>query len=340
MKRMMTVVLLAAILSAQCAHAQFGKLKSNVEKTKNAAFQAQDAAEKAKDVKEQVDGASSEVNKKMGKVNIYFSKAPFKGSTRDAAKDFSEGDNIYGHIVFPKPIREYATDNTLTFDVAYKRGGDDNYSVNYVKIDVTKINQDVKELDFDVLAKPSEATTLFADRMQAPSLIAMVMQISEPGTKTEFNWKIEGLQGNFYLTIKNAKSFAAFVTPIQQKANGFAQNDDAMKAELPEELNQKSYAFTDPQLSKADIIKFLPANIEVLKFVIGPGDDYKVMKNELGIVLYKQTARYILVAYKDKKNGNCYYDNVIFERPYEGDGKYGSLKVRTNGERIDCNKIK
>ena len=47
-----------------------------------------------------------------------------------------------------------------------------------------------------------------------------------------------------------------------------------------------------------------------------------------------------MVAYKDKKTGNCYYDNVIFERPYEGNGKYGSLKVRTNGERIDCSKIK
>lgn len=340
MKKMITPAILAIILSASCAHAQFGKLKSSVDKAKNAASQTQDAAEKAEDAKEQADRASAEVNRKTGKVNIYFSKTRFNGNTQGATKNFVEGDNIYGHIIFPKPIREYITDNTLTFDVAYKKDRDDNYSVNYVKIDVTKINKDANELDFDVLAKPSEATTLYADRMQAPSLIAMVMQTSEPGTKTEFNWKIEGLQGNFYLTMKNAKSFAAFVTPIQQKANGFAQADDAMKAELPEEFNQKSYAFADPQLSRAGIIKFLPAGIEVLKFVVGPGNDYKVVKNELGVIQYKQTARYIMVAYKDKKNGYCYYDNVIFERPYEGNGKYGSLKVRTNGERIDCGKIK
>lgn len=334
------MVIIATVLSIQHIHAQFGKLKNSVDKAKNVTSQTQSAAEKANDAKEKVEGASSEVNKKMGKVNIYFSKARFNGNTQSATKDFGEGDNIYGHIVFPKPIREYVTDNTLTFDVAYKKDGEDNYSVNYVKIDATKINQDAKELDFDVLAKPSEATTLYADRMQAPSLIAMVMQTSEPGTKTEFSWKIEGLQGNFYLTMKSAKSFAAFVTPIQQKANGFAQNDDAMKAELPKEFSQKSYAFADPQLSKTAIIKFLPAGVEVLKFVVGPGDDYKVMKNELGVIIYKQTARYIMIAYKDKKNGNCYYDNMIFERPYEGNGKYGSLKVRTNGERIDCSKIK
>jgi len=340
MKKMMTMALLATILSAQSSLAQFGKLKSNVDKAKDATNQAQSVAEKAKDAKVEPDEVSSEVNKKTGKVNIYFSKASFSGSNSDATKDFKEGDNIYGHIVFPKPIKEYVTENTLTFDVAYKIEGDDNYSVNYVKIDATKINQEAKELDFDVLAKPLEATTRYADGMQAPSLIAMVVQTSEPGTRMEFNWKIEDLQGNFYLTIKSAQSFAAFVAPIQQKANSFAQDDDAMKADMPEEFSQKSYAFTDPQLSKANIIKFLPANIEVLKFVVGPGDDYKVMKNELGVILYRQTARYIMVACKDKKNGNCYYDNMIFERPYERNGKYGSLKVRTNGERIDCSKIK
>jgi|GEM_PF-2658679 len=343
MKKGFLIGLFAFAVISQNANAQLGKLmdkaKSGTSKVKDATSQARGASEQVQHAKNDADDATSSINK-SGKVDIYFSKAKFNGTTQGAITEFAEGDNIYGHIVFPKPMKEYVSDNTITFDVGCKQADQDNYVVYYVKIDATKINQDAKELDFDVLAKPSEASTLYADRMLAPSIIAMVMQTSVPGVKTEFNWRIEDLQGNFFLTMKSAKSFAGFVDPIQKKANSMSLDDDAMKAALPEEFSQKSYAFTDPQLSKANIIKFLPENIEVLKFVVGPGDDYKVMKNELGIIVYKQTARYIMVAYKDKKTGNCYYDNVIFERPYEGNGKYGSLKVRTNGERIDCSKIK
>ncbi|WP_440134182.1 hypothetical protein [Chitinophaga sancti] len=330
MKRMLLTGLLAVLFTTEDASAQFGKL---VEK-------ARSGADKAKEIKSNANTTTSTVNKKMGQVNIYFSKTRFGEGTTGASSDFTEGDYIYGRIVFPKPLKEYVSDNTITFDVAHKEADDDDYNVNQVKIDVTKANQEANQLDFDVLADPKQATTLYADHLQAPSLIVMVMQYIQPGVKTEFNWKVEGLEGTFYLTTKNTQSFAAFVAPIQQKANSFAQNDDAMKADLPEEFDQPSHAFADPQLSKANILKYLPANIEVLKFVVGPGDDYKVMKNALGVILYKQTDRYIMVAYKDKKTGNCYYDNVIFERPYEGNGKYGSLKVRTNGERIDCSKIK
>lgn len=338
MRKVMSLMLLAAIFHAQNLQAQLGKLKSSVDKATNMTSPAQDAA--GKDAKKNVDAVPSTVSGKPAKVDIYFSKTKFRGHVQDATNSFAEGDYIYGHIIFPTKIKDYVDDNALTFDVSYKQEGDDNFSVNYVKIDASGIDLETKELDFDVLARPSEATTLFADRMLAPSLIAMVMQVSQPGSKMEFNWQIDGLQGNFYLTVKSAKSFAAFVAPIQQKANSFAQNDDAMKADLPEEFEQKSYAFADPQLSKPNIIRYLPDNIQVLKLVVGHGDDYKVMKNELGIIIYKQTARYIMVAYKDKTTGNCFYDNVIFERPYEGNGKYGSLKARTNGERIDCGKIK
>lgn len=341
MKKTVLVALLGGILTIHHANAQFGKMTDKIKpsagKIKDAAAQGQHATEQVQDVKNTSGEDISKVNPHPAKTAIFFSKG--KPGTAFST-DFSEGDYIYAHIVFPKPIKEYVTDNILTFDVAYKEEGSDDYSVNYVKVDVSKVNQENKELDFDVLAKPADATTVYADRMQSPALIGMVMRLSQPGVKTEFNWKIEGLQGSFYLTMKSMKGFADFIQPIQKKANDFAQEDDAMKAELPEEFSRSSYAFADPQLSKANIIKYLPANIEILKFVVGPGDDYKVMKNELGIIVYKQTARYIMAAYKDKKTGNCYYDNIIFERPYEGNGKYGSLKVRTNGERIDCAKIK
>jgi hypothetical protein len=341
MKKTVLVALLGGILTIHHANAQFGKLADKVKpstgKVKEAAEQGQHATEQVQDVKNATGEDVSKENSRPAQAAIFFSTS--KPGTA-FSRDFSEGDYIYAHIVFPKAVKEYVTDNTLTFDVSYKQEERDDYSVNYVKIDVSKVNLENKELDFDVLAKPADATTVYADRMQSPALIAMVMRLSEPGVKTEFNWKIADLQGSFFLTMKSTRSFADFIQPIQNKANDFAQDDDAMKAVLPDEFNRPSYAFADPQLSKANIIKYLPANMEVLKFVVGPGDDYKVMKNELGIIVYKQTARYIMAAYKDKKTGNCYYDNIIFERPYEGNGKYGSLKVRTNGERIDCSKIK
>ncbi|RXK85319.1 hypothetical protein [Filimonas effusa] len=328
-------LLTAAVLLSlsQPTQAQLGKM---IKKAGAAAKDAKpaDAAEAAKKA-EDVSAATKKKN-----ISIFFSKTKLSSATPQYTTEFQEGDNIYARIVFPKPIKEYLSGNILTFDVAYKQQGDDDYSVNYVKIDASKINQEATQLDFDVLAKPAEATTRYAQFMQAPSLIGMVMQHASPGKKEEFKWKIEDLEGSFFLTMKSAAGFTSFITPIQQKANAFKQDDDASQADLPGEFAEKSYAFNDPQLSKAAIIKFLPANAQVLKFVVGPGDDYKVMKNELGIILYKQTARYIMVAYKDKTSGNCYYDNMIFERPYEGNGKYGSLKVRTNGERIDCSKIK
>lgn len=343
MKKGILIGLFAFAVISQNANAQLGKFmdkaKSGASQVKDAEAQCHGASEKVQSVINNVNEEASTIQK-SGKVDIYFSKAKFNGSAQGAITDFTEGDYIYGHIIFPKPMKEYVSDNTLTFDVGCKQVDQDNSSVYYVKIDATKINQEAKELDFDVLAKPSEASTLYADRMLAPSLIAMVMSTAQPGVKTEFNWSIENLQGNFFLTMKGAKSFANFVDPILKKANSFTLDVDAMKAVLPEEFTQKNYAFADPQLSKANIIKYLPENIEVLKFVVGPGEDYKVIKNELGIIVNKQTARYIMVAYKDKKTGNCYYANVIFERPYEGNAKYGSLRVRTNGERIDCNKIR
>lgn len=327
-----------AVLSLS-VNAQFGKL---LDKAKSTVDKSQETLNKANELSNgNAKTLTDAATKKLKKASLFFSKSKFPSGAQAGVTDFQEGDNIYARIVFPQPIKEYLEeDGTLTFDVSYKQPGQDNYSVNYVKIDASKINKDAKLLDFDVLAKPSEATTLFADYMQAPSLIAMAMQNADSGQKTEFNWKVKDLEGAFTLKMKSIKTFADFIKPIQQKANSFQKDSEAMKAELPGEFAQKSYAFEDPQLSKANILKFLPANTEILKFVIGPGNDYKVMKNELGIILHKQTERYIMAAYKDKKSGNCFYDNMIFERPYEGNGKYGNLKLRTNGERIDCNKIK
>lgn len=135
---------------------------------------------------------------------------------------------------------------------------------------------------------------------------------------------------------------------LNQQAITSSVENNLSNVKLPEEFNDKGY-FKDPELSKENIIKTFEAQVKgatVKRLVIEDGvDDWLIEKDVMGNINRRHTARHIRIAYSI--NGECYFNPTMYlEKPYLGNGKYGSLNVPSSAcspiyiTRMGCENLK
>jgi hypothetical protein len=254
--------------------------------------------------------------------------------TNGIKNSFQEGDNIFAHITLNKPVKSFISsdmDDALYIGLDYKTNDEEKSYMIF--LETSNFNKNSNILDFDIVAESSVATTIYRDR-SLPSFIKNAMENVSPNGKIEFTISFDSYTGSFTLQKKSDASFAQWIDPICQHAKQMMDEKNVQRSEakmqkedkLPDAFHKPSEKFDDPELSIANIRKYLSKEFHVDKIVIGPGFDYDVRKNSDGLIDSKVTHRYILFSYKDDKTGKCYYNACVFYRNYEGGGKYGSLQ--------------
>lgn len=345
MKKILSIIFCCCVtlFVSQTANAQLGKF---LDKAKSITDKVKETTNTSGTSSSIGSGSVTKaVEKSTERISIFFAPSKFKNGTEGAKTQFKEGEHIYARLILPKPVKEYLSKNgDLFLNIGsrnqYAAGNGDGYAGMDVQINGNTIDKEATQLDVDVLPAVADASTHFKEYLQLPAQMGADCSTAKNNEKIEFVLELNDLKGYFSIEVANSKTFAAFIKPTIEKVKSFQDDDDAMQEEVRPEFSEKSYTFNDPQINKQRIIATLPDNTQMLKMVIGPGEDYVVIKNDFGAILRKQSIRYIYVLYKEKTSGYCYSVNVIFERDYEGNGKYGNLTNHNHGGRIDCSKIK
>lgn len=299
-----------------------------------------DGTETSTDNKSEVnDNFEKRVNTATQKTSIFFTSQK-TGNESTFKMTFTEGEYIYAHLILDKPISEYAENNIIYFDFESYEDGNSQGSLNFVNVDVSKMDQTATVLDFDIIPDPKKASTLFNNDMIPSMHIESEISTIKDGENLNYIVKLKELTGSFSIQLNKQATFKPWIDESRLASRSIIDNADAANTIMPVEFSQPSNTFKDPELSREKILSHLPADCKLIKMVIGPGNDYKVETNEWGIILSKKTDRYIKVVYKDLSDGFCYVDDWEFKRPYEGNGQYGDLIFNCFGGRIDCNNVK
>ena len=193
-------------------------------------------------------------------------------------------------------------------------------------------------LNFDLFAVATQGLPRFIElhsvRHEPPSAVLCIEQWVGLAT-VKFDFLKPDLNGTFTV----APPAAGTTSAACQAMRKFQQNTVSEEG-LPDDFRQASSTFQDPQLSTAAIKQLFQASggVEVYRLVIETGPDYAVVKNDLGIPLYKIT-KPIYNTYRATKTGLCYYTHSAIRREYVGGGKFGPPTIASlavTRVQIDC----
>lgn len=330
----------------QVANAQLGKLVSKAKSITNNASSESGAEGAAKSESQSDPSKSANVVKNA---EIIFSSVKMNAGTDGTKTSFQEGENIFARIALDKPVKSFINTDMDAIYLMLNYKIDDEDEGYMITLEPSNFDKNSNILDFDVVASSSFATTYYRD-LSLPSFIKKAMENVSPNGKVEFKIKLDSYAGSFTLQKKSDASFTQWIDPICEHSKqmmdekNVQKNEANMKKEdkLPEEFHKPSGKFDDPELSIANIRKYLSEKFHVDKIVIGPGFDYDVRKDTDGLISSKVTHRYILFSYKDDKTGKCYYNACLFYREYEGGGKYGNLRYSYDDYPVlltNCNEV-
>jgi len=279
---------------------------------------------------------------KVGKggQRIFFGSQRFVTGKEGVQVSFDEGDFVYARVLLDKPLSHYADGDVVSLDVFYRSEEDEGETPHFVKVQVPERDMGKMTLDFDLL--PEKPQTVFADFASAPALIEMVMNQADAEVSMHFRFVLGDLEGSFSYTKRSDESFCQWADRVRTNSVAITKDFEASNTFLPEVFDRPSEAFDDPMLSTEFIVDYFSKRIEIKKLVIGPGPDYVTLHNILGEIIALKTKRYIMIAYKSKSDGYCYFGNCTFYRAYLGNGTYGSPEISmdvTIDTRIDCANI-
>jgi hypothetical protein len=328
---------------------------------------------------------SQEALKKTTPGTIFFSNQPFGNSSAGSKKSFSSGEFIYARLELsdktlmeafglPKDGESSMTnkkDCYLHYTVTVFKDGEQQGQPNFWEfLYVWAKEKNNKGFNFDVLPEPAKSTSMlcgiedFSSGISAGPLYHIINQerFPENGEYTirvklfqqslndwgkldeEEKWPVMEEEFTFNFDAKDVKKL---------KTNGDVAGELIMENayhidKMPDWFYQVSKV-SDPKASPAIISSVLKRDIptkNILKFNIADftGPLWVVQKDEYGFILGRYMMTSVNIAYK--RDGKCYVGYVRLYEPYEGNGTYGTLRVRTESSSfhpdfwLDCSLVK
>lgn len=311
----------------------------------------------AKRAKEQVSGrrpkgigseaAPAQGRADEGDQHVVFATTPFGDAmTAKTQRTFASTDHLYGRLQLTQSVEEALPisrkDGKLSVYVVvrldYHKPDAPNMEENSTKDFLYYLTPEMLKqhyLNFDLFSTAAKSPPLFADmpgdRHEPPAYVLCQDRTGEATVTVKFE---QNNAGSCTLAAPAGTTSAAC-----QAVKQFHQKELSTQG-LPAQFKQASGAFQDPQLSVAAIRRLFQASggVELYRLVIEPGADYTVVKNGLGIPLYKIT-KHIYNTYRNKNDGLCYYTHDAIRREYQGNGRYGPPEIATlsvSPVQIDC----
>ncbi len=283
--------------------------------------------------------------------HVFFASTPF-GETLPATtrQEFSSTDHIYGRLQLEGTVEESLDVDRnelggsvdITVRIRFKEHEYDklekNESLDFTYL-LTPAMLKQRYLNFDLFEVATQGLPRFIELHSVRHLPpAAVLCPSTPwvgSAVVKFDFLKPELNGTFTLAPPATGTASAACRAVQQ----FQQKTVAGQG-LPDDFRQASGTFQDPQLSAAALRRLFQASggVEVYRLVIETGPDYTIVKNELGIPLYKIT-KSIYNTYRATKTGLCYYTHNAIRREYQGGGSFGPptiANLAVNRVQIDC----
>lgn len=307
---------------------------------------------------------------------FYFSNTPFTNSNVGGKPKFKSNEFIYGRLEVSEPVEKsfkmpkksskYVTHVEYVIDI-FK--GDQQIGISswpYTMVSEGERGQTY--LNFDVLPKPSEATTQtcgtedFSTNIASAPLYSMVARklftegeytikvyISHPLTdpytgQPDYNSmaKWPKCVGEFKFEFSSDDIPALLENG--EKANDLAKenaNKKTLEARgLPEQWNWKSAPIVIDNLTEKQLTDMYVANeasgLKCIKAVIFPntGTRWMVDKNDLGVPTRQWHSQ--TIGFFSKQDGHYYWDRAGARKDYQGGGNYGKIYMQ-RVERVEIN---
>lgn len=311
------------------------------------------------------------------KGKMYFSDQPFISNAAGGKSEFTSGNFIYGRIeTGGQPLKDAFNMATIKTDYYYlqatyritRSDGREKYLQQPHFIRMENKVEDGTSLNFDILPSAEKAKTTIClvedfSTGQGAGFFTPFLDNSD------YYWKNGGYKVEVSVYLKSYNAWGSledtekwpditgeFTFQFDEKdvaaqmknsdvADASVKENNLRMDKLPDYFSNPA-KITDPQLTSAKVMAILKrdlASVTIIKAVIPPFDGMlkDVVKNELGVILYRYVRPYVRVIYKE--NGKCYLGSVSLKEDYLGGGKYGPLKYNkfwgTEG-LLDCGLVK
>ncbi|MES2299134.1 MAG: hypothetical protein V4582_18960 [Pseudomonadota bacterium] len=287
--------------------------------------------------------------------NFIFSKEPIKaGAAASTDLEFKAGERIFARILLNKKLS--ATPAMLNQDTSNVsapiqvevKNRKDEFVMGFMALRYTAKQGEQSYIDLELVPDPATART----RYYTTSFLDLLGQGQIDKKKNLIIFSVgEGAdahEGQIVLDLSNAdlSKYSALSEQANQAAESFFEHARA----LPDVFNAPSVALKEPELNKVEKIKqILAANdqfsdlAEFKKIAVGKtnaGEEWSVVRNELGIPLYKKLNHPVLVYWKSK-DGKCFVSTPSFDKNNEGGATYGKVvtgRLLTNPEEYACDR--
>lgn len=311
------------------------------------------------------------------KGKMYFSNHPFSNNLANAMNEFKSSDFIYGRIESDKgSLKDAFGMSTIKTDHLYlaatyriiRDDGKEKFASRESFIKMLNGTENGTTLNFDILPSAEKAATFISilDDFSAGQRAGFFDPFLD---NSDYYWRTGDYKVDISVYLKsynawgqldeienwpditgsftfhfNEKDVAAQMKNLEQARETVRENSLRMDR-MPAYFSNPA-KISDPELSNAKIMAILKRDlpsINIIKAVIPPFDGVlkDVVKNELGVILYRYVRPYVRVIYKE--NGKCYVGSVSLKEDYLGGGKYGPLKYNKfwgSEGLLDCSLVR
>lgn len=311
------------------------------------------------------------------KGKMYFSNEPFSNGHANNKSEFGSSDFIYGRIESDNgPLKDAFGMSTIKTDYNYlaatyrivRDDGREKFAAMEVFIKMVNGNENETTLNFDILPSAEKAATVISlvddfSTGQRPGFfdpflhnsdyywrngdykvdVSIYLKSYNAWGKLDDIEKWPDITGTFTFHF-NEKDVAAQMSN-NEKARQSVRDNSLRMDKLPDYFS-KPAKISDPELTNAKLMAILKRDlpsVNIIKAVIPPFDGVlkDIVKNELGVILYRYVRPYVRVIYKE--DGKCYLGSVSLREDYVGGGKYGQLRYNKfwgSEGLLDCSLVK
>jgi hypothetical protein len=316
-------------------------------------------------------------------VKFFFNTVPFTTTSVGSKQQFKSSEFIYGRIELPLPVEEFfklpkisKTEypvSYLIYKIAISKEGEEltSYDAAWPYAKVTEKERKNKYLNFDVLPKPAEATTMTSgvtefdagigtaplyslfDRTNFPASGNYRIGIQISGCTYDLYDRTRILPENEWITSSGKFTLSFNVQDISTLQDNGSEASSLVKENarlkgieargLPEQWSMKSAPITSGFTEKELIAMFLAkeeSTTTCLKAYIYPvtGPAWNIEKNDIGLPVQKWHTQ--TLGFFAQNKGRCFYIVGGLRQEYQGGGTYGKTYYQwEKSDEVNCKYI-